>query len=312
MTTQIAKTEIVNDNNEVVISYLTIEEKIKALQLLGEEWFSSVKTEKDIYLQRGRILREIVNEKLYKLKFNKETGLYKEIENREFEDFLKEDSKKFFKRHKSLSLDTAKKYQAFYLLCNKMLSYCNYSEPIIISQIVPMMHLILTDIDNAVEVWKGALACKGEKEYPSIDDVQHAFILHGPKKAATLREQHQKEKFYNQPKFKKQKVEEESTNFIEEPIAEKPQISFDELEKYNGSIDPSVKCKAIASSYHQAKEAISSFKFTLYNFIKENGLESLEQLKNIDVGVYSIHDLNLKVNKLNNEVKSIISILNNE
>ena len=64
MTTQIAKTEIVNDNNEVVISYLTIEEKVQALQLLGEEWFSSIKTEKDIYLQRGRILREIINEEL--------------------------------------------------------------------------------------------------------------------------------------------------------------------------------------------------------------------------------------------------------
>jgi len=62
MTTEIAKTEIVNDNNEVVTSYLTIEEKIQALQLLGEEWFSSIKTEKDIYLQRGRILREIINE----------------------------------------------------------------------------------------------------------------------------------------------------------------------------------------------------------------------------------------------------------
>ena len=82
MTTEIAKTEIVNDNNEVVTSYLTIEEKIQALQLLGEEWFSSIKTEKDIYLQRGRILREIINEELYKIKFNKETGIYEEIENR--------------------------------------------------------------------------------------------------------------------------------------------------------------------------------------------------------------------------------------
>ena len=105
MTTQIAKTEIVNDNNEVVTSYLTIEEKIQALQLLGEEWFSSIKTEKDIYLQRGRILREIINEQLYKIKFNKETGTYEQIENREFEDFLREDSKVFFKRHKNLSLN---------------------------------------------------------------------------------------------------------------------------------------------------------------------------------------------------------------
>ena len=45
-----------------------------------------------------------------------------------------------------------------------MLSHANLSEPMIISQITPMTHLILTDIDNAVEVWKGAIAVKGEKD----------------------------------------------------------------------------------------------------------------------------------------------------
>ena len=174
MTTEIAKTEIVNDNNEVVTSYLTIEEKIQALQLLGEEWFSSIKTEKDIYLQRGRILREIINEELYKIKFNKETGIYEEIENREFEDFLKEDSKIFFKRHKSLSLESARNYQAFYLLCNRMLLHKNFCPPVIMHQITPMTHLILNDLDKAEEVWKGALACKGNKEHPSNDDVKNA------------------------------------------------------------------------------------------------------------------------------------------
>jgi len=308
MTTQIAKTEIVNDNNEVVISYLTTEEKIQNLQTLGKEWYSSIQTEKDIYLQRGRILREIINNKLYKLKFNKETKQYEEIPHREFEDFLNEDSKDFFKRHKKLNIISAKNYQAFYLLCNRILSTKNYIEPVIISQITPMTHLILNDLDKAEEVWKGAVACKGEKEHPNTDDVQHAFILHGPKKQVTTRIHHQIQKEYDTPRIKK----EEPINTFEEPVVEKPQISFDELEKYDGSIDPSVKCKAIASSYHQAKEAISSFKFTLYNFVKENGLESLEELKNIDVGVYSIHDLNLKVDKLNDEVKSIISILNNE
>jgi len=309
MTTQLSKTEIVNDNNEVVTSYLTTEEKVKALQSLGEEWFSSIKTENDVYLQRGRILREIVNEKLYKLKFNKETGLYEEIENREFEDFLKEDSKVFFKRHKNLSLNSANNYQAFYLLCDRMLSYQNFDEPVLLGQITPMTHLILDDLDKAEEVWKGALACKGDKEYPSTSDVEHAFIVHGPKKAATLRVQHQKDKFYNQPKFKKEEVEEESTNFIEEPIVEKPQISFNELEKYDGSIDSSVKCKAIASSYHQAKESLSTFKFTLYNFIQENGLEALEELKNIDVGVYSINDLDIKIKVLEEELIKIKALL---
>jgi hypothetical protein len=310
MTTQLSKTEIVNDNNEVVISYLTTEEKVKALQSLGEEWFSSIKTENDVYLQRGRILREIVNEKLYKLKFNKETDLYEEIENREFEDFLKEDSKVFFKRHKNLSLNSANNYQAFYLLCDRMLSYQNFDEPVLLGQITPMTHLILDDLDKAEEVWKGALACKGNKEHPSNDDVQHAFILHGPKKAATLRVQHQKDKFYNQPKFKKEEVEKEPISFVEEPVINKPEISFDKLEKYEGSIDSSIKCKAIASSYNQAKQSLSEFKFTLYNFIKENGLEALNELKKIDVGVYSINNLNNKIKVLEEDLNKIKALLN--
>ena len=308
MTTEIAKTEIVNDNNEVVISYLTTEEKVEALQSLGEEWFSSIKTEKDIYLQRGRILREIVNEKLYKLKLDKETGIYEQIENREFEDFLREDSKVFFKRHKKLSLDTANRYQAFYLLCNRMLSHANLSEPMIISQITPMTHLILTDIDNAVEVWKGAIAVKGEKEYPNTDDVQNAFIVHGPKVQAKQRAYNAVKREYEQTVS--ENVKEEPISFVEEPVINKPQISFDKLEKYDGSIDSSIKCKAIASSYHQAKESLSTFKFTLYNFIQENGLEALEELKKIDVGVYSINNLDNKIKALEEDLNKIKTLLN--
>jgi len=306
MTTQIAKTEIVNDNNEVVISYLTTEEKIQNLQTLGKEWYSSIQTEKDIYLQRGRILREIINNKLYKLKFNKETKQYEEIPHREFEDFLNEDSKDFFKRHKKLNIISAKNYQAFYLLCNRILSTKNYIEPVIISQITPMTHLILNDLDKAEEVWKGAVACKGEKEHPNTDDVQHAFILHGPKKQVTTRIHHQIQKEYDTPRIKK----EEPINTVEEPVVEKPQISFDKLEKYDGSIDPSIKCKAIASSYHQAKEALSTFKFTLYNFIQENGLEALEELKKIDVGVYSINNLDNKIKVLEEDLNKIKTLLN--
>jgi hypothetical protein len=304
MTTQLSKTEIVNDNNEVVISYITIEEKVEALQSLGEEWFSSIKGEKEIYLQRGRILREIINEQLYKVKFNKETGIYEQIENREFEDFLKEDSKAFFNRHKALSIDSANNYQAFYLLYNKVLSHESISEPIFITQINPMTNLILTNIDNAVEVWKGALATKGEKEYPSKDDVKNAFMVYGPKVQA-------KNRAYNAVKreFEKKKVEQEPISFVEEPVINKPQISFDKLEKYEGSIDSSIKCKAIASSYHQAKESLSTFKFTLYNFIQENGLEALEELKNIDVGVYSINDLDIKVKVLEEELIKIKALL---
>ena len=305
MTTQLSKTEIVNDNNEVVISYLTIKEKVEALKSLGEEWFSSIKGEKEIYLQRGRILREIINEQLYKIKFNKETGIYEQIENREFEDFLKEDSKAFFNRHKALSIDSANNYQAFYLLYNKVLSHESISEPILITQINPMTNLILTNIDNAVEVWKGALATKGEKEYPSKDDVKNAFMVYGPKGQA-------KNRAYNAVKreFEKKKVEQERISFVEKPVINKPEISFDKLEKYDGSIDASIKCKAIASSYQQAKESLSTFKFTLYNFIQENGLEALNELKKIDVGVYSINNLDNKIKVLEQDLIKIKALLN--
>ena len=66
-----------------------------------------------------------------------------------------------------------------------------------------------------------------------------------------------------------------------------------------------MKCKSIASSYHQAKESLSSFKFTLYNFIQENGIEALNKLKSIDVGVYSINDLDIKVKGLEEELIKI-------
>jgi hypothetical protein len=300
MTTQLSKTEIVNDNNEVISSYLTIEEKAQELKNLKLKWFEGSLTLKTIYLQRGEILRKIINNKLYKLKYDQNTDSFEEVNDREFEDFLKEDSKSIFNIEKSLTLNTANNYQAFYLLYNKVLSHKSIDEPVYINQINPMTNLILTNIDNAFEVWKGALACKGDKEHPSNDDVKNAFIVHGPKVQA-------KNRAYNAVKreFEKKKVEQEPISFVEEPVVEKPQISFDKLEKYEGSIDSSIKCKAIASSYHQAKESLSTFKFTLYNFIQENGLEALKELKNIDVGVYSINDLDNKIKVLEEDLIKI-------
>lgn len=302
MTTKLSKTELVNDNSEIILSYQTLEEKTKTLKYLGQEWFSSIKTEKDIYLQRGRILREIVNNKLYKIKFNKETKKYEEIENRKFEDFLQEDSKEYFKRHKPLALKTAIRYQAFHLLCNEILHQPSMSAPILITQIEPMADLILSDLDKAVEVWKGAYdSCK--KDYPTQDEVYQAFIVYGPRDKA-------KERAFNAVKREYDQAVSEKEKTYEEPEVSKPTISISELQKYDGSVDAGLTCKAIASSYHQAKESLSSFKFTLYNFIQENGIEALNELKKVDVGVYSINDLDNKIKVLEEELIKIKALLN--
>jgi hypothetical protein len=175
-------------------------------------------------------------------------------------------------------------------------------------QITPMTLLILNDLDNAEEVWKGALACKGNKEHPSNDDVRNAFIAHGPKVQAKQRAYNAVKREYEQTVS--ENLKEEPINTVEEPVINKPQISFDKLEKYEGSIDASIKCKAIASSYNQAKQSLSEFKFTLYNFIKENGLEALNELKKIDVGVYSINNLNNKIKVLEEDLNKIKALLN--
>ena len=65
------------------------------------------------------------------------------------------DSKVFFKRHKNLSLNSANNYQAFYLLCDRMLSYQNFDEPVLLGQITPMTHLILDDLEFLSETTKG-------------------------------------------------------------------------------------------------------------------------------------------------------------
>ena len=89
MTTELSKTEVVNDNSEIILSYQTLEEKVQALESLKVKWKEGVIREKDIYLQRGEILRKIVNNKLYKLKYDENTDSFKEVNDREFEDFFK-------------------------------------------------------------------------------------------------------------------------------------------------------------------------------------------------------------------------------
>lgn len=302
MTTELSKTEVVNDNSEIILSYQTLEEKVQALESLKVKWKEGVIREKDIYLQRGEILRKIVNNKLYKLKYDENTDSFKEVNDREFEDFLKEDSKFLFNTEKSLTLNTANNYQAFYLLYNKVLSHKHVYEPKYIRQVIPVTNLVLTDIDNAVEVWKGAYdSCK--KNYPTQDEVNQAFIVHSRDRVkATQRAMNVIRKDYKQAIFEKEKT-------YEEPEINKPTISISELQKYDGSVDAGLTCKAIASSYHQAKEALSSFKFTLYNFIQENSIKALNELKSVDVGVYSINDLDNKIKILEQDLIKIKVLL---
>tara|TARA_R100000353_G_scaffold34134_1_gene27405 strand:+ start:64 stop:978 length:915 start_codon:yes stop_codon:yes gene_type:complete len=303
MTTKLSKIEVVNDNSEIILSYQTLEEKVQALKNLKVKWKEGVIKEKDIYLQRGEILRKIVNNKLYKLKYDKNTDSFKDVNDRQFEDFLKEDSKFLFNIEKSLTLNTANNYQAFYLLYNKVLSHKHVYEPKYIRQIIPVTNLILTDIDNAVEVWKGAYnSCK--KDYPTQDEVNQAFIVHSRDRVkARQRAMNVITKDYKQAISEKEKT-------YEQPEVNKPTISISELQKYDGSVDAGLTCKAIASSYHQAKEALSTFKFTLYNFIQENGLEALNELKNIDVGIYSINNLDNKIEVLEQDLIKIKALLN--
>ena len=53
-----------------------------------------------------------------------------------------------------------------------------------------------------------------------------------------------------------------------------------------------------------------SIKPELYNFIQENGLETLNELKKIDVGVYSINNLDNKIKVLEEDLNKIKTLLN--
>ena len=93
------------------------------------------------------------------------------------------------------------------------------------------------------------------------------------------------------------------------PTAPFPTISAWELEKEDTSLDAGAECKRITLAINDAHKAIGMLRGILYSQINKHGRDYLGVLRQVDAGVYSLHNIDDQVQQMGEDIDFIFELL---
>jgi hypothetical protein len=98
-------------------------------------------------------------------------------------------------------------------------------------------------------------------------------------------------------------------DYSPQPTAPFPTISAWELEKEDASLDAGVECKRITLAINDAHKAIGLLRGILYSQINKHGRDYLGVLRQVDAGVYSLHNIDDQVQQMGEDIDFIFELL---
>ena len=88
-----------------------------------------------------------------------------------------------------------------------------------------------------------------------------------------------------------------------------PSIPAWELEKGEASLDAGSECKRITLAINDAHKAIGLLRGILYSQINKHGRDYLGFLRQVDAGVYSLHNIDDQVQQMGEDIDFISELL---
>ena len=238
--------------------------------------------------------------------------LYRGVDGgRTWEQYLKEESTKLTGNPEPIKLDTARNLRAFYRFRNEILLESDVRLPLPTApyQLRPLVGTISENPNEAVDLWKAACSQVGKDKVPSMSIVQDVYLrTRSPKQ---LQDREKRQAKANEAVF-------DSFKKYNRDIQDKkdqtttPEIKAWELDKIDNSLDAVSLCKQISTACHNAKETLSTLKFSIYNLVHKEGSQVLKDLKNVDAGVYSVNTLESQINELQKELDQLTDLVVNE
>jgi len=281
--------------------------------------------ERDLAIGAG--LLQIFRRKLYR---GKEGG-------REWKQWLKDESADLTAGAGPLSEDTALYLRGFYQFRCEVLSprggRPGDSLPLPASpyQVRPLLGQLDTHPNAAVEMWKAAVAdAKGK--VPTFDQVNRAALAYKANEANEARRlsaaqqaaqqkavsasvasrpaaapEPQPRMFINNEATWPSDVKRDAHGI---PRSETPaSIPAWGLEKEDTSLDAGAECKRIALAINDAHKAIGMLRGILYSQINKHGRDYLGFLRQVDAGVYSLHNIDDQVQQMGEDIDFIFELL---
>jgi hypothetical protein len=282
----------------------------------------------------GGALLQIQRERLYR---GPEGG-------RRFDDYIKQESHRLTPDSQPIGTDSANYLRGFYYFREEVLQSdgpgretANLPLPTSAKQVRPLLFLLdhlrrdsseirsnqLTYDDRraaeakAIEIYKAAVT-EAKGKTPTFDQVNRARLADN-----AAAEQHRlrgradstppQQTAASQPKAPARPapaVEPEPVrDYSPQPTAPSPTIPAWELEKDDSALDAGAECKRITHAITDAHKAIGLLRGILYSQINAYGRDYLGFLRQVDAGVYSLHNIDDQIQQMGEDIAFISDLL---
>ena len=256
---------------------------------------------------QGKMERDLaIGAALLKIKRHK---LYRGIKGgRSWPDYLKEESSKLTGSSSPITQDSARDLRGFYeFRCEILQELNNYSIlPTNKSQVIPILGY-LKNPKEAVEIWKGACSEAGNNKVPTYHQVNKAYYDYRQKvfsknKQPELKSENNIEtESYSEPTYQT------STNTsYEQPKTTTPVW---EQERNTQEVDPYSECKKLHDVLYAAEKSLQDLHGVLYHQINKYGSAYLDHMKQFDAGLYSVSDIDEKIDELHEQTNYLVELL---
>ena len=259
---------------------------------------------------QGKMERDLaIGAGLLKIKRQK---LYRGVNGgRLWPEYLKEESAKLTNNSEPISQKDAINLRGFYeFRCEILQELNNYSIlPTNKSQVIPILGY-LKKPKEAIKIWKTACSEAGSNKVPTFHQVNRAYYsyrtqISSSQKQPELKSDNNLETVsYTEPTYQT------STNTsYEQPKTTTPVW---EQERNTQEVDPYSECKKLHDVLYEAEKSLQNLHGVLYHQINKYGSAYLEQMKQFDAGIYSVSDIDQKVDSLNDQTAYLVDLLQKE
>ena len=257
---------------------------------------------------QGKMERDLaIGAGLLKIKRQK---LYRGINGgRLWPDYLKEESAKLTSNSEPITQKDAINLRGFYEFRCEILQELNYHSilPTNKTQVVPLLGY-LKNPKEAVEIWKAACSEAGSNKVPTYHQVNRAYYSYRTQISSTQKQPELKSNNNTETVSYSEPTYQTSTNTIyEEP--ETSSIPVWEQERNTQEVDPYSECKKLHDVLYEAEKSLQNLHGVLYHQMNKYGSAYLDQMKQFDAGIYSVSDIDEKIDFLNDQTAYLVDLL---
>jgi hypothetical protein len=256
---------------------------------------------------QGKMERDLaIGAGLLKIKRQK---LYRGINGgRLWPDYLKEESAKLTSNSEPITQKDAINLRGFYEFRCEILQELNYHSilPTNKTQVVPLLGY-LKNPKEAVEIWKAACSEAGSNKVPTYHQVNRAYYSYRTQISSTQKQPELKSNDNLETVSISDTTNQTSTNTsYEQPKTTTPVW---EQERNTQEVDPYSECKKLHDVLYEAEKSLQNLHGVLYHQINKYGTAYLNQMKQFDAGIYSVSDIDKKIDSLHEQTDYLVDLL---